>query len=189
VQQIHGIDQAIELATRVRRGDGQGAIWSEVAETQRKLSDNLAAAMASPQSATSLQLSLENQKLKDARAAYTGALEPKATDGDIVGVVIAVNGRMNSAEIYPSNGLFRKMWGKVLAAAATEAIGEQAAPRGPAPAVSEAKAFVAEAETGKLVERDLPTRVKLETRSTDKALAATMRSAAGVAYHRSFVAK
>ena len=33
---------------------------------------------------------------------------------DIVGFAFAINGRINSAEIYPSNGLFAKMWPKLL---------------------------------------------------------------------------
>lgn len=173
-----------------RRYDGQSEIWSKVAETQRKLGENLAAAVASRESATSLQLSLENQKVQEARAAYTSALDGKGTaEADVVGVVVAVNGRISSAEIYPSNGLFRKMWGKVLTAAATEAISEQKAPNGPAPAASAVKQFIADAEQGKADQRELPMKVKLETRSTDKAIYSLMRSEAGVAYHRSLVAR
>lgn len=55
--------------------DGQSEIWNRVQETQRKLSNNLSAMVASPQSATSLQLTLENQKVQEARAAYAAALK------------------------------------------------------------------------------------------------------------------
>ncbi len=58
-----------QLQARSSR-DGQSEIWSRVAETQRKLSDSVASAVASPQSATSLQLTLEHQKVQEARAAY-----------------------------------------------------------------------------------------------------------------------
>ena len=93
--------------------------------TQEKLSGSLNALMAAPASATSLQLSLENEKLQKARAAYTAALQ-SAGEGkeDIVGYVFAINGRIVSADVYPSNGLFAKMWSKQLGAGVTEAIGE-----------------------------------------------------------------
>ena len=76
---------------------------------------------------TSLQLALENDKLKERRAAYDSALQDagKGSD-DIIGYAFAVNGKLNSADVYSSNGLFRKMWPKQLQAAATEAIGDAA---------------------------------------------------------------
>ena len=107
-------------------GDKQRQVWDSVASTQRKLSQGLGAAVASPQSSSSLQLSLENEKLKEARTAYIKALQPGGEkDADVVGYVVAINGKMSAANIYPSNALFRKMWEKQLAAVVTEAIGEK----------------------------------------------------------------
>ncbi len=60
-------------------------------------------------SATSLELSLENDKLKELRAEYVKALEDKATAAGIVGFLFAVNGKIDSAGVYPSNGLLWKM--------------------------------------------------------------------------------
>src|SRR5262249_60686605 len=103
----------------------QRQVWDSVATTQRKLSQGLNTPVASPQSASSLQLALENDKLKGSQAAFMAALQPAGEqEADVVGYVVAINGRMNSANLYPSNALFRKMWGKQLAAAVTEAIGE-----------------------------------------------------------------
>ena len=80
----------------------------------------------------SLQLALENEKLADTRKAYVAALKRPARQGDdIVGYVFAVNGKLNSAEIYESNGLFRKMWPKLLDASATEAISHRNDPKTP----------------------------------------------------------
>ena len=108
---------------------------------------------------------------------------------DIIGVVVAINGRLNSAEVYPSNGLFRKMWSKVLSSAATEAVSERAAPNGPAPAASLAKEFLAEAETGKAQERNIAAMVKLETRSTTKAVYTASSTPKGDVIHRSYTAR
>ena len=108
------------------QGLGGGGGNAEGALEQRR------AAVASQQSATSLQLSLENDKLKEARAAYIKALQGAGDkDGDVVGYIVAINGKLSIANVYPSNGLFRKMWEKQLAAVVTEAIGEKAAARPP----------------------------------------------------------
>src|SRR6185437_9869874 len=93
----------------------QHKVWEEVARVQRTLSRKLAAPVASPQSASSLQLALENDKLKRAQEAYVATLQPAGQrESDIIGYVFAINGKLDSAEIYPSNALFRKMWPKLL---------------------------------------------------------------------------
>jgi hypothetical protein len=173
--------------------DKQQRVWESVASTQRKLSQGLGAAVASPQSASSLQLSLENDKLKDARATYIKALQPGGEkDADIIGYVVAINGRMSAANVYPSNALFRKMWEKQLAAVVTEAIGEKpgaapaATPPPPQPAV---KDFLAAAEKGKSYERPLAAGMKQEVRDADASLYNEARSADGNWIHRSYLAK
>jgi len=128
-----------------RMGGNQAAVWDSVAETQGKLSANLGAPVAAAASASSLQLSLENEKLKGVKAAYIEALSgPDKDGGDVIGFAFAVGSRINSADVYPSHGLFAKMWGKLIDAAATEAISEGS--RGAAsvpPAASSVQAFLA----------------------------------------------
>ena len=99
----------------------QREIWNRVTEIQSKLASNLGAPVAAPTSRSSLQLALENGGLERAQADYVKALQPLGEkDSDIVGYIFAVNGKINSADIYPSNGLFRKMWPKLLRASATK---------------------------------------------------------------------
>jgi hypothetical protein len=173
----------------------QREVWDSVATTQKKLSRGLNAPVASPQSASSLQLALENEKLKDARNDYIGALQPTGESGaDIVGYVVAINGKMSAANLYPSNALFRKMWGKQLAAVVTEAIGESAgsAPSAslpPAPAPAAATEFLAEAEKGKPHERAVAAGARQEVRDADKSLYNEARGADGNWIHRSYLAK
>jgi hypothetical protein len=170
--------------------DGQSEVWRNVGAMQSALAGHLAAPVSSEKSRTSLQLALENEKLKDAMGAYVGALEPAGLKGDdIVGVVIAVNGRISSADVYPSNGLFRKMWPKLLRAGATEAMVNKAAKADAAPAPADVDAFLAEAETGKQSELALGAHAKLETRDADKALRTEARTAAGAFVHRNYLAK
>jgi hypothetical protein len=170
----------------------QREVWASVAATQRKLSSGLNAPVASPQSASSLQLALENEKLKEARGAYIGALQPAGQkEADVIGYVVAINGRMSSANLYPSNGLFRKMWSKQLAAAVTEAIGEKpgAAPAAAPPPAPAVKDFLAEAEKGKSYERAVAAGARQEVRDADKSLYNEARSADGKWVHRSYLAK
>jgi hypothetical protein len=172
----------------------QRQVWDSVAATQRKLSQGLNAPVASPQSTSSLQLALENEKLKTARTAYIGALQPAGeSDTDIVGYVVAINGKMSAANLYSSNALFRKMWGKQLAAVVTEAIGESpvAAPAAmpPAPASAAATEFLAEAEKGKTYERAVAAGARQEVRDADKSVYNEARSADGKWIHRNYLAK
>ncbi|MFY9639295.1 MAG: ARPP-1 family domain-containing protein [Rhodomicrobium sp.] len=171
-------------------GARQRAVWDEVAKTQHKLSAGVNAPVASPASSTSLELSLDNDKLKRLRAEYTKALEDKATDSDILGLVFAVNGRINSADIYPSNGLFRKMWVKLLGAAVTEAVGESktAAPGG-APPVDAVRDFIAAAEKGKSHAQEIGSLAHVETRDADASLFVEASRPDGEWVHRNYLAK
>ena len=176
--------------------DGQGAVWKSVSEVQKRLSENLGASVASDKSRSSLQLSLENEKLKTANTAYVAALEPSGLkEEDIVGVVFAVNGQLSSADVYPSNGLFRKMWPKLARAAATEAISGKvkiasaAAPTVPQIGQADVLAFLDKAEKGVANERRLGTHAKLETRDADGVLRVEARKADGAFVHRNYIAK
>jgi hypothetical protein len=173
-------------------GDKQRKVWDSVANTQRKLSGGLKAAVAAPESGTSLQLSLENEKLKKARAAYIEALEAAGKqDGDVIGYVVAINGKLVSANLYPSNALFRKMWAKQLAATVTEAIGDKdeakpAAAPPPAPAATE---FLTSAEKGKGQERTVAPGFVQEVREATGAFYSQVRASDGRLLHRSYLAK
>jgi len=111
------------LKATVRRKGDQQQVWAGVAETQKKLSMNVGTPVASQASDTSLQLSLENKELRKQTAEYTDKLsEALAGREDVIGVVIAINGGLESADTYASPKLFKKLWPKLLEAGATEAI-------------------------------------------------------------------
>lgn len=173
----------------------QMLVWQGVRTTQSKLGDRIGASIRSAQSASSLQLALENEKLLESQQAYINALKAAGENGDdIVGFVFAVNGQLNSADIYPSNGLFRKMWKKLLTASAIEAIGHRNEPNVEPPSVDAVMAFLAAAEAGKASEKVLNAGVKLDTRDSDKAYffetarAAVAPGSAGWV-HRNYLAK
>jgi hypothetical protein len=172
-------------------GQRQRAIWDEVARTQQKLSAGVAAPVASAVSGSSLELSLENEKLKESRAEFMKALEGKADRDDILGFVFAVNGRINSADVYPTNGLFRKMWAKLLTSAVTEAVGEKAADSGNAapPTVEAVRVFLADAEKGKSDAQKIGALARQDVREADKAIYVEAGRADGQWIHRNYLAK
>jgi hypothetical protein len=128
----------------------QRKVWDSVRQMQNSLSASTGADVRAVASQSSLQLALENKKLAAMRAAYVAAFERAGEqDGDIVGYVFAVNGKLNSGDVYVSNALFRKMWPKMLAAAATEAIGQRQAAEATPPNAQDVRDFMADAAAGK----------------------------------------
>ena len=176
-------------------GERQAQVWESVRKTQAKLTGNLGSQVRSAQSASSLQLALENEKLIDAQKGYSKALKAAGESADdVVGFIFAVNGELNSADVYPSNGLFRKMWGKLLTASVIEAIGHKDEPAVTTPSIDAVTAFLAAAESGKSSEKPLNAGVKLETREADKAyLFETARAASPASpaswVHRNYLAR
>src|ERR1044072_9032967 len=138
------------LNARRDEGSRQQQVWAKVRKVQDGLSSNLGAPVQAAASQSSLQLSLENEKLKDAQDAYLKALQKEGEKADdVVGYVFAIDGKLNSAEVYPSNGLFRKMWPKLLQASITEAIGQKSSgATDPVPTNDTAQAFLTEAAKG-----------------------------------------
>ncbi len=173
-----------------RGASRQGEVWRSVSETQGKLSGALGVEMAAPDSETSLQLSLENTDLKKARGGYIDALEPKgAADGDVLGYVFAVNGKVNGADVYPSNALFRKMWPKMLAAGVTEAIGEKSGEKIEPLATDKVAEFLAAAEKGKQHEDEVAKLMRIETRDAPQAIYVEAKGRDDRWVHRNYVAK
>ena len=173
-------------------GTRQSFVWDSVAAAQRKLSGVLGDSVRSDQSASSLQLSLENKKLEERRQAYIAKVKPAGETGsDIVGYVFAVNGKLNSGDVYPSNGLFAKMWPKLAEAAATEAIAEKAAAQGDGivPSTDDVRAFIARAEAGNANLSKIDGQLVRESRDADTALFLETRKAGGGFVHRTYLAR
>ncbi len=179
-----------ELKLAVKQKKAQGEVWKSVAEAQSKLGGKVGAPVAAPQSATSLQLTLENQKVKASAGSYIAALGTVIDDvPDAIGFAFAVNGKISSADVYGSHALFGKMWPKLLKAAAIEAVAEsEKGQTFEAPAIEKVEAAIADAETGKTSEETLTPRVTAVTReSKDNLLFETRDKDASV--HRNYVAK
>jgi hypothetical protein len=173
-----------ELKMAVKFGKDQSAVWREVANTQAALK---ASAPASP---TSLQLTLESRAVADAVDGYLKALTGIiAAKPDTLGFAFAVNGTVNSADIYSSPALFTAMWPKLLRSSAVEAVGHLKKDNRFQPATSEAiDAFLHAAEKGKQSAVDVDRRVKLVTYAGDDEFLFESREGAGW-IHRNYIKK
>ena len=114
-----------DLKLAANKSSSQQEVWAKVGEAQKRLSQNVGAPVAARDSATSLQLSLENKKVAATSAEYMRKLQ-SLIDGksDVIGYAFAINGKLNSADIYASNALFKKLWMKMLKATTIEAVAE-----------------------------------------------------------------
>src|SRR5262249_38348363 len=94
--------KSLKIAAKMKHS--QHDVWDKVAETQTKLSQSVAASVHACASPSSLELSLEHEKVVERRKSYLTALAA-IVDGktDATGFVFAINGRLNSAETYASH--------------------------------------------------------------------------------------
>lgn len=183
-----------ELKMAARGSGDQGEVWKEVDRTQQKLSRSVGKDVRSDKSDSSLQLSLENDNVQKKVGEYVAKLTRSAETGkNAVGFAFAVNGEINSVDVYGSGGLFRKLWPKLLEAAATEAVAK----------IEKDKKFTAPSSTDVLAmmdqvrkenaqrEAELISGGKDRLRITDSAAAARYdtRGADGNSIHDSYIKK
>ena len=113
----------LRVASRYRRS--QQEVWDNAAELQEKLSHNVGKSVQSPVSSSSLELTLGNKDVRKHAEEYVNALRSIIKDRKhIIGFVFAINGQLNTAEVYGSENLFRQLWPKLLRTAAVEAFAE-----------------------------------------------------------------
>jgi hypothetical protein len=163
-----------DLKMAARKAGNQRQVWRYVESAQAKLRDNLKAEVKSKDSATSLQLTLENKKLLDTVDSYCKKLE-KSLDkqGDVIGYAVAINGKVNNADVYANADLFRKLWPKLLRCSAIEAVAEQKAGPKKEKFLVKGEAvttFLVEVGTGKRSEKEVLKGVKEMQCETEKGI-------------------
>ncbi len=182
-----------DLKIAANKAKSQGEVWNKVAEAQGKLSKNLGARVSAPISTSSFQLTLENREVQETAAAYVKALSHIAdSQADVIGYAFAINGHINSAEVYAASALFRKLWPSLLKASAVEAIAElQKGSKFDAVSVADVRAFLDDAEAGAATEQDVTKRVQMITRESKVNILFETRDRSGTApwLHRSYIKK
>jgi hypothetical protein len=116
------------LRMAAKYAKSQHEVWNAVTNMQCKSALNAhvpLSAIQDDESPTSLQLTLDNETIKATTEAYIRDLSAVAdTANDVVGYAFAINGQVNSIDVYSCNSLFKKMWPKLIRAAAVEAFSE-----------------------------------------------------------------
>lgn len=181
-----------DLKLAANKSQSQQEVWKGVTAAQDKLSKNAGASVNSADSSSSLQLSLENKKVAAIIDEYVKNLS-RIADGkpDVIGFAFAVNGKINSADIYASNALFKKLWSKMLKASATEAVADFDKTKSfGAVKAGNVKTFLSEAEKGKVKENAVKNRTKVtEREDADNIVFESLDEKSKVVIHRSYVKK
>jgi len=158
-----------DLKLAAKSAESQGEVWRQVAVAQDKLSANTGTRVNGAASPTSFQLALENKEVQKTSDSYFKALN-RIINGkpDVIGYVFAINGKINSADIYASNALFKKLWPKLLTSSAIEAVAElRRGERFDAPRPAEVKGFLDDSSRGTEKQKDVSSRVQMVTRDSD----------------------
>ena len=184
------VSKELKLAANGARS--QTEVWAKVSEAQKRLSDNVGGSVAAEESRSSLQLSLENGRVAATADEYVRNLSHIiAGQTDVIGYAFSVNGQINSADVYVSNALFKKLWPKMLKAAAVEAVSHSRGVRLAEPVKADAvKSFLADADKGAAKERTASGNASVTTREQkDNVVFEARDDKAKVVVHRSYVKK
>ncbi|MBV9241923.1 MAG: hypothetical protein JO314_07940 [Acidobacteria bacterium] len=181
-----------ELKMAANGARSQQEVWQQVSEAQARLATTVGGSVADGASASSLQLSLENRKVVANVDEYVRGLGSiVAGKTDVIGYAFAINGQINSADVYVSNTLFKKLWPKMLKAAATEAVAEARGVRLAEPVKADAvKGFLDDADRARSKEQTLSAGASLVTREDkDNVMYEARDEKTKVVVHKSYVKK
>lgn len=121
---------------------GQGVVWNNVALAN-------AASGVQPTSGT-FTGNYADPHVADQLSAYTDRLEKSLADEEqVVGVIVAVNGKVESVDVFESTPLFRKVWPKLLKSFALDAVHQSKQAKADSTCtVADAEAFLKETRQG-----------------------------------------
>src|SRR5712691_5819553 len=158
-----------DLKLAAKNAESQGEVWKQVAVAQDKLSANTGTRVNGAASPTSFQLALENKQVQASADSYVRALSG-IVEGkpDVIGYVFAINGKINSADVYASSALFKKLWPKLLKSSAIEAVAElRRGEKFTAPPADAVKGFLDDSPKGSdEKQKDVSSRVQMVTRES-----------------------
>jgi len=181
----------VKLAAKMK--GSQGEVWKEVSVAQDKLSANTGGDVRADASPTSFQLALENKNVKANADSYIKALGGLVNSRpDVIGYVFAINGKINSADVYASSALFKKLWPKLLQASAIEAVAElRRGEKYDAPKPADVQGFLDDGSKGPEEEKNVSSRVQMVTRDSKDNVSFDTRDRAksDVVVHRNIIKK
>ncbi len=144
-----GLKQTLEV------DKDQGRTWAKVAELNEAKASNLAAlGYAADELAPSTgtyRASLEADRVQERALPYQVAVQGALTGDMVVGLVVALEGRVVGAELFGSAALLRQSRDAIARSVALDAVSRSAAPAAPPPDV-DATAFLADALSARTAE-------------------------------------
>ncbi len=161
-----------DLKMSVKKDKSQSRVWSKVAEMQSDLEKNLGTPVKGG-SESSLQLTLEHGKVREAQQEYAKALAKIMKDkNDVIGYSCVINGTINGAEVFASSVLFRKLWPKLLKSSIVEAVAASGTGAASKPkTAAEVKQFIGDSEkAGTVAAQDVNRRTKIVEREASDRL-------------------
>src|SRR6185436_1394191 len=157
------------------------------------LSGSVKSDVAGVASRSSLQLALENGKVQEMSAKYVDKLTSIIDEhSDVIGFVFAINNELNSADVYPSNAMFKQFWPRLLKAAAVEAVADSSArPVNKALSINAAGDFLVAAEKGSESLNEVTKRTHMVKRESDQGIFFETRDMAhgGAWIHRNYLTR
>ncbi len=183
------VTRDLKIAANASRS--QTEVWSKVSEAQASLGQTVGGTVISGDSASSLQLSLENRKVVANVDEYIKKLS-SIIDGksDVIGYAFAINGQINSADIFVSNSLFKKLWSKNLKATATEAVAAQRGVRLADEVKADAvKGFITDSDKAKPTERATAGARLVKREDKDNVMIEAVDDKSKVVVHKTYVRK
>jgi hypothetical protein len=151
---FNGSQQAVatkELKMAVKMKSDQREVWDQVAQAQEKLARNIGGSSRAAVSPTSLVMTMEAPAVRRSTDGYIQELAGIVNGkNDVVGYAFAIDGKVNSADIYATHALFGKLWMKLLRSSAVEAVTEFEPGKKFEPVTAAAvKTAMADADSGK----------------------------------------
>jgi len=182
-----------DVKLAAKSAESQSEVWRQVAVAQEKLSANVGRDVRGAASPTSFQLALENKEVQKSADGYfktlSGIVDNKP---DVIGYVFAINGKINSADVYASSALFKKLWPKLLKASSIEAVAEyRRGEKFDQPAADSVRGFLDEAPKGAEKQKDVTGRIQMVTRDSESSVFFETRDRAksDAWVHRNYIKK
>ena len=173
-----GIVAGAPLKIAIQGEKSQPRVWQEVAKAEERAvkaarSDGAPLAANAMLSSTGTYNAIaENKTLSANRDAYLAALLPHVRKhANAIGLAVAINGNVTSADVYASPALFQRLSGKLLSSYALEGLlAPDASRQVTAPTKQQVIAFLSKPAAARAATETVGTSMQRSTRETDEAV-------------------
>ena len=181
------------LRRAIKGAASQVGVWDEVELSQQKMSSSVAGVARSELYPSSLPMTLETDAVRESVAPYVDHLSSIVDQSnDVRGVVFTINNELIGADVYASNLMFKRLWPRLLRAAAVEAVAERPMTvNTETVAIETVRDFIANSERGAETIDDVTARTHVARREMETGLFFETRDMAhdGAWIHRTYLTK